>query len=66
MVFDMTDNESRKSLHAVKDWNDELHQHTSEVDIPVILAGNKVKTSKFCVLNVWHDSSVKGRQLARE
>ena len=42
MVFDMTDNESRKSLRAVVDWNTQLHHHVSSKDIPIILAGNKV------------------------
>ena len=42
MVFDMTDNELRKSLHAVEDWNTQLHQYSSQVDVPIILAGNKV------------------------
>ena len=44
MVFDMTDNESRTSLRAVKDWNTQLHFHVSSKDIPIILAGNKVRT----------------------
>ena len=52
MVFDMTDNESRISLHAVKDWNDQLHKYTSKADVPVILAGNKVYTNKFCMFIV--------------
>ena len=42
MVFDMTDNESRKSLRAVEDWNIQLHHYVSAKDIPIILAGNKV------------------------
>ena len=39
MVFDMT---SRKSLHAVEDWNTQLHLHMSKDIPPIILAGNKV------------------------
>jgi len=42
MVFDMTDNEQRKSLHAVKEWKDQLFRYSSKQDVPIILAGNKV------------------------
>ena len=42
MVFDMTDNESRKSLYAVGDWDTQLRKYSSRKDVPVILAGNKV------------------------
>ena len=42
MVFDMTDNESRTSLHAVEDWKSQLVSCSGRLDIPVILAGNKV------------------------
>lgn len=37
----MTDNEQKPTLHAVEDWNTQLHKHLSK-DVPVILAGNKV------------------------
>ena len=52
MVFDMTDNEQRKSLHAVKDWHTQLYLYTPKADIPIILAGNKVDMSKLCEFNV--------------
>ena len=53
MVFDMSDNESRMSLHAINDWNIQLHQYVSSRDLPVILAGNKVHYyGQECTINM--------------
>ncbi|GAG77662.1 unnamed protein product, partial [marine sediment metagenome] len=57
IVFDIT---NRESFEKIKDWHEEINQLIDEINIPIVIVGNKVDLSKQRVV-----STADGEELAK-